>query len=153
MPSDFLNDLIDHKRRVAEYLRRDANESFERAIIHDNSKFSPEEYEIYEQAFPELQKHPYGSEQFKLAIQTLGPALEHHYKANSHHPEHFENGIEDMTLFDVREMVYDWMAASHRSQTGIEKGLEINAKRYGIGDQLLKIIKNTVRYMQEKGEM
>jgi hypothetical protein len=35
---------------------------------------------------------------------------------NSHHPEHYGNrGISGMDLFDVVEMMCDWMAAARRN--------------------------------------
>lgn len=148
MPSDYVKDLVDHKRRVAGHLQFVASELFRRAATHDNSKFSPEEYEAYEAAFPTLQKYAYGSDEFKAALQTIQTAIQHHLKTNDHHPEYFENGINDMNLIQFIEMVCDWKAASERSQTDIYKGLEINKGRFGIDDQLFRIITNTVRYLE-----
>ena len=150
MPSDFVKDLVQHKRWVAENMQTAANELFQRAAVHDNSKFSPEEFELYDKLFPELQKYPYGSPELKAVYKQLGPALNHHLKVNRHHPEYHEGGINSMNLIDVLEMVCDWMAASKRSQTGIDKGLEINKERYGISDQLFEIIKNTVAMLLEE---
>ena len=149
MPSAFVKDLIQHKEWVATHLQQAATSLFHRAAVHDNSKFEPEEYDLYEEVFPELQKHAFGSEQMKLAYVRLGPALQHHLHVNRHHPEYHERGINGMNLLDVLEMVCDWMAASRRSQTGIAKGLEINKERYGIDGQLFAIIKNTVAFLQE----
>lgn len=50
-----------------------------------------------------------------------------------------------MNLIDVVEMVCDWYAASLRSDTDFEKGLELNCKRFEIDDQLAKIIYNTYK--------
>jgi len=144
MPSDFVTDLIYHKRRVAGYMQIIASELFKRAAIHDNSKFSPEEFDLYEQVFPELQKHAFGSEQIKAAYKQLGPALEHHLQVNRHHPEYFEQGINGMNLIDVLEMVCDWLAASARSQTGIHKGLLLNRERFGIDSQTFGLIERTI---------
>jgi hypothetical protein len=152
MPSNFLVDLIDHKRRVGLYLQKVANALFQRAVVHDNSKFSPEEYEPYEEAFPELQKYAYGTEEFKAALRKIKPAINHHYENNSHHPEYFEAGISQMNLLDVVEMVCDWIAASERSQTDLLKGLEMNKERFKINDQLHCIIKNTVIELTGKQE-
>jgi len=126
-----------------------AMELFMRAAVHDNSKFSPEEFDIYERVFPELQKHAFGSEQMKAAYEQLGPALQHHFKVNRHHPEYFEHGINDMDLIDVLEMVCDWCAASARSQTGIHKGLLMNKERFGIDDRVFSMIENTVTELME----
>src|SRR5258708_1234461 len=156
MSSDFIKDLVQHKQWVAQNMQRAATALFHRAAVHDNSKFSPEEFELYDKLFPELQKYPYGSPELKAVYKQLGPALQHHLQVNRHHPEYFEfevegiNGISQMTLIDLIEMVCDWMAASKRSQTGISKGLEINKERYGISDQLFEIIKNTVAMLLEE---
>jgi len=146
MPSDYVKDLVDHKQRVAGYMQLIANDLFRRATIHDNSKFSPEEFEAYEEAFPELQQYAYGTEEFKAALQKIKPSIQHHYEANDHHPEHFEMGISQMHLIQVVEMLCDWLAASERSQTNFLQGLEMNKERFGIDDQLFEIIKNTVKW-------
>lgn len=152
MPSDFLIDLIDHKRRVGLYLQKVANALFGRAVVHDNSKFSPEEYEPYEEAFPGLQKYAYGTDEFKAELAKIKPAIKHHYENNDHHAEFFESGINDMNLIQLIEMTCDWIAASERSQTDIFKGLELNKERFGIDDQLYGIIKNTVMELTGKSD-
>lgn len=149
MPSEYVKDLIQHKTWVAEKMQIGANELFRRAAIHDNSKFSPEEFEAYEEAFPELQKYAYGSEEFKAALDKIKPAIQHHYQVNRHHPEYFSNGVNGMDLIDLFEMVCDWVAAARRSQTEVHKGLQINKDRFKIDDQLFAIIKNTVDRMEE----
>lgn len=117
---------------------------FHRAAVHDNSKLDPEEFDLYNAAFPELQKYAYGSPEFNVALQMIQPALSHHYKANDHHPEHFQGGISEMHLVQVIEMLCDWLAASERSQTDFMHGMEINKGRFNISDQLYSTMKNTV---------
>ncbi len=146
MPSDHIKDLVDHKQRVAGYMQSIANDLFRRAAIHDNSKFGPEEFEAYDEAFPELQKYAYGSPELKAVYQKIKPALKHHFEANDHHPEHFEQGVNEMSLVQVIEMVCDWLAASERSQTDFKQGLQINRERFHIDDQLFEIIRNTVKW-------
>jgi hypothetical protein len=150
VPSDYVADLIQHKRWVAEYMQIVANELFRRAAVHDNSKFSPEEFEAYEEAFPGLQKYAYGTEEFKAELRKIEPAIQHHYRVNDHHPEFHTDGIIGMNLIQVIEMVCDWMAAAKRSQTGVLKGMEINRKRFGIEPQLINIIAQTIVELQEK---
>ncbi len=150
MASGFIKDLVQHKQWVAQNMQIAADDLFHRAAVHDNSKFEPEEFELYDKLFPELQKYPYGSPELKAVYTQLGPALQHHLQVNRHHPEFHDNGINGMNLIDVLEMVCDWMAASKRSQTGIDKGLVINKERYGISDQLFEIIRNTVAMLLEE---
>jgi hypothetical protein len=144
MPSEYVADLIQHKRWVAEYMQIVANELFRRAVIHDNSKFSSEEFEAYEEAFPGLQKYAYGTDEFRAELRKIEPAIEHHYKAN-----HL-NGIADMDLIQVIEMVCDWLAASKRSQKDICQGLEINQRRFGIEQQVINLISHTVAELKSK---
>lgn len=82
----------------------------------------------------------------------MGPALRHHYWLNRHHPEYFRDKkvpgfleIECMNLVDLIEMLCDWKAATLRHDDGdILKSIEINQKRFGLTDQLVKILNNTV---------
>jgi hypothetical protein len=150
MPSEYLKDLVNHQLRVAKYMQIVANELFQRATVHDNSKFSPEEFEAYEQAFPNLQKYTYGTEEFKAEIAKIQPAIEHHYKANDHHPEHHKYGIPEMDLVQIIEMICDWLAASERSQADINQGLQINISRFGIDGQLAQILRNTIDKLRFK---
>src|SRR5579885_144210 len=145
MPSEYVKDLVDHKARAAAYLQSVACDLFRRAAVHDNSKYAPEEFEAYEEAFPELQQYAYGTDEFRAALRKIKPAIAHHYQANDHHPEHFEGGANDMNLIQLLEMLCDWLAASERSQTDFSHGLEMNKERFALSDQLFAILKNTVR--------
>jgi hypothetical protein len=50
-----------------------------------------------------------------------------------------------MSLFDVLEMFIDWKAASERHTTGdIWRGLELNQERWGLSDDLVRILANTI---------
>ena len=146
MPSDFVKDLVDHKQRVASHMQSLANDLFRRATIHDNSKFSPEEFEAYEEAFPNLAKYAYGTPELRAELHKIKPAIEHHFKVNDHHPEYHEQGVNEMNLVQLLEMLCDWMAASERSQTNFLQGLEMNKERFHIDDQLFEVIKNTVKW-------
>lgn len=123
---------------------------FQRAAVHDNSKFADPEFALYEQAFPDLQRYAYGSEEFKAALATIQPAIDHHYQANDHHPEHFAYGVADMHDIQALEMCCDWLAASERSQTDIRKSMEINQKRFGIDEHLTIILANTIDMLKER---
>lgn len=129
----------------------------ERALYHDRSKLQPPEVSIFAEHTPKLKGTTYGSEEYKRYLQEMKPALDHHYAVNSHHPEHYPNGINDMSLLDLIEMLADWKAATMRHADGdIGKSLTINQKRFGISDQLAAILANTVRELgwqaQEGGE-
>ena len=73
-------------------------------------------------------------------------ALDNHYETNRHHPEHYKHGVDGMDLIDLVEMLCDWKAATERHADGnIDKSILINKDRFGISDQLVKILQNTVK--------
>jgi hypothetical protein len=152
MSSQNIMDLLDHKQKVGKFLRLANNELMERAVVHDFSKFSKQEFDAFEEATPKLAGLTYGSDEYKKQFKESGmqKAIEHHYEVNSHHPEHYENGVYDMNLFDLLEMICDWMAAVQRHNDGnILKSLEINKKRFSISDELMGIIWKTVVELQD----
>lgn len=117
-----------------------------RALEHDQSKLEDPEKTKFREVTPRLRGLTYGSEEYKSSLKDLGEALDHHYKNNSHHPEHFSNGIAGMDLLDVVEMFCDWLAAVERHEDGdIMKSINHNKERFGISDQLVDILKNTVK--------
>lgn len=145
---DSSKDTLTHIKRVAELLLKCSTELLKRANEHDNSKLQTPEKELFDKYSPLLAGLQYGSDEYKQALLDLKPALDHHYKNNSHHPEHYQNGVNDMNLFDVIEMLVDWKAATERHLTGnIHKSIEINQKRFEISEQLNKILSNTIKYL------
>lgn len=116
----------------------------ERAINHDATKMSTPELELFTEVTEKLAGSTYGSEEYNKFLGELKPALDHHYARNRHHPEHYENGIDGMTLVDLVEMFCDWKAATLRHNDGnILKSIEHNTKRFNISPQLSQIFKNT----------
>lgn len=119
-----------------------------RLLNHDKSKLEPPEVAIFAEYTPKLRGTTYGSEEYKRFLAEMKPALDHHYAKNSHHPEHFADGINGMDLLDLLEMLADWKAATMRHDDGdLRRSLAINKERFGIGDQLAAILENTARSM------
>jgi hypothetical protein len=117
-------------------------------MLHDASKLTEPEKSAYDIITPKLKDSVYGSDEYRATIREMKPAIHHHYAHNTHHPEHWENGINDMSLFDLLEMICDWQAASERHTTGdIRKSLELNTERFKLEPQLVSIIKNTLMEM------
>lgn len=139
-------DTLKHIKRVSELLTQAATELLRRATIHDNSKLQEPEKSGYDEVTPLLAGLTYGSKEYNESLEKLQPIIQHHYANNSHHPEHYENGINDMSLFDIIEMFFDWKAATERHNDGnIHKSLEHNKVRFKISDQLINIFKNTAK--------
>lgn len=117
-----------------------------RALKHDESKLESPERECFDEVTPKLAGLTYGSEEYRATLREMKPALDHHYAHNSHHPEHYENGIRGMCLLDLIEMLCDWKAATLRHADGdLLKSVEHNQKRFGYSDELKEIFLNTIK--------
>ncbi len=133
-----------HIETVRNYLNCVISEVLLRQEQHDQTKLQSPEVEIFEEYTPKLKNSDYGSDEYNRFLAEMKVALNHHYKHNRHHPEHFKNGISGMNLIDLIEMMCDWKAASMRHKTGdIYKSIDINQERFGYGDELKTILKNT----------
>lgn len=133
-----------HIERVRNLLNNCITELLKRGELHDQSKLEPPEVELFTEHTSRLAGLTYGSPEYQQALDDLGPALEHHYANNRHHPQHHKNGVNDMNLLDIVEMLCDWKAASERHNDGnIRKSIEHNADRFGLSPQLVRILENT----------
>lgn len=143
-------DTIFHICRVRDCLNVCVGELLKRGENHDKTKLDNPELDLFVEYTPKLAACTYGSDEYKENLDAIKVALEHHYANNRHHPEHFKNGINDMTLIDLIEMFCDWKAASERHNDGnIRKSIEINGKRFNMSDQLIKIFENSVEIFGE----
>jgi hypothetical protein len=116
-----------------------------RSTNHDQSKYSEDEIGLVV-GKPAFDKYEYMSKEERDALTGAQDALVHHYANNDHHPEHFENGVDGMSLFGLLEMCCDWKAAGEMSPNGsFANSLEYNEKRFGLSPQLVQILKNTGR--------
>ncbi len=142
-------DTLLHIKRVNELLGQGATELICRGIIHDNSKLVDPEKPLFDNLTPKLKELTYGSKEYSASLDELSVALKHHYENNSHHPEHYNNGIDGMNLFDLIEMFFDWKAAGERHADGnIYKSIEHNKTRFKISDQLVSILENTAKHLK-----
>ena len=117
-----------------------------RAHVHDQSKLVSPEVEVFDEFTPKLKDSTYGSDEYKGFLEQMQVGLKHHYALNSHHPEHYPNGIEGMSLLDLVEMLCDWKAATMRHADGdLRKSIEINQERFGYTDQTKAFLQNTAR--------
>lgn len=141
----------EHINLVRLFLRIVAVELLKRGETHDLSKMSPEEVHAFTEYTPKLKTCTYGSAEYKSYLVELGPALEHHYKANRHHPEHFNEGVKGMNLIDLVEMFVDWLASTRRHADGdILRSIEVNQQRFGFNEDLVSIFRNTAIFMQDQ---
>lgn len=138
-------DTIKHIRDVQLEVRRVVLDLLRRAFEHDASKLEEPELSVFNEYTPKLRDSTYGSDEYKRFLKGMGEGLEHHYACNSHHPEHYEDGIRGMSLLDLIEMICDWQAATRRHADGdIFRSIEQNQERFGYSDELKAILLNTV---------
>jgi hypothetical protein len=137
-------DTQQHIFQVAARLEAVCRELRERGERHDASKLGAEEKPHFDAVGTRLQDLVYGTDEYRSALRTLDPALKHHYATNSHHPQHYANGVAGMDLIDLVEMYCDWAAAALRTRDGdLAKSIDINIERFGIEGPLGEILKNT----------
>ena len=158
----YLEDLSDHKSRVRALLSDAENILVEAGRQHDNSKLSPLEASFYVDPVWELGHNgpKFGTPEHKAITDKMGPGWEHHMQHNAHHIGHHKNGVQDMNLFLLLEMVCDWIAASERrggkfdfdkSWANASRDKKNDAIR--IPDELRSILKNTAEaLMKERKE-
>lgn len=139
-----------HIENVRRYIRFIIDKIDLRGVQHDASKMESPEVELFAEHTLQLANMSYGSDEYKASLEALKPALDHHYAVNRHHPEHFTDGVNDMTLIDIIEMFCDWKASTLRHNDGnLLKSIEQNAERFGIDGQLKQILLNTARMLDE----
>jgi len=134
-----------HQFQVYRILLGVIEEFHKRILSRDQSKLLPSEADIFTEFTPKLKNSTYGSDEYNGFLKEMKVGLDNHYAESRHHPEHYKDGIDGMNLVDVLEMLCDWKAATMRHDDGnIYRSLEINRERFGISDQLLTILQNTV---------
>lgn len=144
---DSTADTLKHSQRVGELMAQAITELVDRAMRHDRSKTEDPELAVFNEFTPKLRDSTYGSDEYKGFLDAMGDGLAHHYAHNRHHPEHFENGVDDMTLVDVLEMLADWKAATERHADGdLARSLTIQAERFGIGAGVMALLWNTANH-------
>lgn len=145
---DSAADTLAHSQKVGRYMGAMITELLERSYEHDASKLEAPEKAAFDQCTQRLRTLTYGSEAYKASLAELGPALEHHYAHNRHHPEFHDDGVGGMTLMDLCEMLADWYAATQRHDDGdLARSLKIQQERFGIDAQLMAVLENTARHL------
>lgn len=135
--------VVDHKALVFFYLGRFCSSLMCRALIHDLSKFLPDEASGFSKTARIYRRIPYGGSLYKESLNRVGKSLQKHYSRCRHHPQHYEEGITGMDLLDLVEMFYDWAAASKKQVNGsLSASIEKNKERFSIEEGLVRILMN-----------
>jgi len=142
----YLREVRIHVQNVQSYLNKFSEDLTRRGIFHDNSKFFDPELSGFSENIDNIPNMIYDSEEYKTKFKEMKSIIDIHHKENRHHPEYWKQGINDMSLSDIIEMLSDWKAASMRYKEGdFLKSIEINCKKYNISPQLKSIILNSIR--------
>lgn len=141
---------VEHIRKVRTLLIRIGRELMRRADEHDRTKLQDPEKPIFDEYTSKLEESEYGSEEYETFLDEMDEALQHHYEEYRHHPEHFDDGIDEMHLLDLLEMVVDWTAATerHDDDGDIYDSIEQNQDRFEYDDQLKSIFENTADWIE-----
>lgn len=139
--------LRNHRIDVHNLLNKIITMLNQRGINHDISKYTDAEREVFQSiVFTDV---AYGTSAYYDRLNLLKTATDHHYKVNSHHPEYYRNGIKEMNLVDVTEMLCDWISAAkiYNNIGDIYKSIEIGQQRFGYDNVLKNIFLNTVKLL------
>lgn len=148
MSYDSTEDTKRHIDLVGDFMLEVVSRLISRANDHDASKLESPEKEIFDRYRPVLRQFKYDGPEYMTAIENIRQALDHHYRNNTHHPEHYENGIAGMSLLDLIEMFCDWYAAAEEQEGGsLTQSLAVNRGRFKLSNELFSIFKNTQREM------
>jgi len=138
-------EIRDHIKHVADRMNLFAHELIHRGEIHDASKLEEPEIKYEAWGSPKLKNLRYKSDAFNVIGDKMWPGTKEHYANNRHHIQHHKNGVLDMTLIDLLEMVADWKSASERyPDADIRMSIRDNADRSDFGEQLKQILLNTI---------
>jgi len=152
-------DTRKHQQWVAERMIACAKKLIDKAMVHDESKFSDIEKNSYVEPVWQLNTTDikYGSEEYKQLTAQMGDGWKHHCANNDHHPEFFENyqgqtnndPIQAMDLFALLEMLCDWIGAAKRK--GNEPGLAFKHffEKYKVDEQLQAVLRNTLAIIEK----
>ena len=141
---------IEHKHIVSNLLSRCAEQLLERGMNHDAGKISKIERDNC--VVPVWEIHQgvvkFGSDRHKELIRQLGVGWEHHKQHNDHHVT-IERPICSMDLFQILEMVCDWIAVA--SVAGNDPVMALDQMiedGHPIQEQIELVIRNTLKTLE-----
>lgn len=127
MNYDSRPDTLAHINRVQDLLNLAAEKLQHRGRIHDASKLEEPEKSAFDRLKAlSLSGMAYGSEEYRACLRAEKPAIQHHYKANSHHPEFYPQNDPTTNGIMLRAAA-DEMEAQAKAAIGSAPQGEINA--------------------------
>lgn len=139
-----VEDILKHKEKVRRRLLFLSEELKKRAECHDDSKLKDPEIKYLIEMDKEP-KYEYNTPEYFNKMKRWQKFFNHHYDNNRHHPDHFRNGILDMTLTDICEYLVDII--SYYDEMHVHDAMDTVEKqqgRFGLDNQLSQILVNTL---------
>lgn len=136
--------IRNHKRNVRKRMLFIADEIIKRADMHDDSKLDYPELG-WLVAMDKEGRAPYGSEAYFEKMKRWDCFFKHHYRENTHHPDHYDDKTYGMNIIDIVEMMCD--VISYFDELESTKAFEIideQAERFGLSEELASILKATL---------
>lgn len=141
--------ITKHKGLVMWYIIKFCAHLLWRGVIHDLSKYRDEEAVGFSLNLKRLNSVKYSSAEYQVMIKergSLAKAVDHHHRVNRHHPEYHRDGIRDMDMFDIVEMLCDWVASARASKHGnVFASIKSGEYRFDMPPELSLIFKNTTK--------
>lgn len=95
-----------HRDFVREALGEVIHALSRRALVHDASKMSDDEFAGFSRINAAARINKFGSPEYAESMKAERPTINLHFRRNPHHPEFYPQ-----TFLDVIEMVCDWWGA------------------------------------------
>lgn len=113
----FRQDLMTHKRKVAKHMGHASAIILENAVNHDVDKIEDEVvFQTYSTHAKNQKATPWGTHHRQdYEDLYMEEAIERHIQ-NKHHMQDSRNLRTDIDIFDVIEMMCDWIAAMERDE-------------------------------------
>lgn len=106
---------------------------------------SSSEYNLYKEAVYAMKGLEFGTPEYNKVRPLLDQGFKLHSEVNPHHPEYYDNGVNDMDLLVFAEMIIDWCAAAiARGFKFKMSSVDNHAKRFNMDDEVLDIIKKNI---------
>lgn len=131
-----------HRNIVSNLMNLLIMELHKKAETHDQSKLESPEAEIFAFYPDYIEESNYMSEEYQSLIKHYNEAITHHFQNNSHHPEHFKNGVKDMNIIEIIEMLCNWKA-NLKDCESLDTKIKKYKKLYGLSNDLTNILLNT----------
>ncbi len=124
----FNRDQIEHIQLVQKLCWDFCDEIMREVIKHDNSKWSPAEYDAFVEARDSLRGSSDGKdEEYQKHLKS--DAIQHHITNNRHHPEYWDAIGELMPVSEVIMMYFDWKSRCMAKGNSMEGFWDYNLKK------------------------